>query len=365
MMAREAERPPPKRGAVRGGVVPCLLGLALGAFSAIPAVPVPPEAPADPAASTAPPVLPAPGQAGRAMALTFDDLPFVFPGRPGTLAEARRATSEILGVLREHRAPSVGFVNEGKVQVEGEVDGWTDLLRDWIASGAILGNHTYSHTDLNAVTVERFEEEIVRGEAITGSLMAGRGDAPLLFRHPMTHTGDTVAKKQAIEAFLAEHGYRVAPHTVECDDFLFNVGYARAIRGGDRTTASRLREAYLDFTMRRTEFAERVSPRIFGREIPQTLLLHANEINAGALGDLLSRLEKRGYRFVTLQEAMSDPAYATRDTLVTSYGPTWLWRWMKSRNMAVSFRDDPEPPAWVLDLSRPDPPAEAEKEARP
>jgi hypothetical protein len=43
--------------------------------------------------------------------------------------------------------------------------------------------------------------------------MAARTPQRLFFRHPMTHTGDTKEKKDAIDAFLAERGYRIAPHT--------------------------------------------------------------------------------------------------------------------------------------------------------
>jgi len=65
---------------------------------------------------------------------------------------------------------------------------------------------------------------------------------------------------------------------------------------------------------------------------------------------LLQRLASRGYRFVSLDEAMADPAYKTPDTLITRSGPTWLWRWMKSKGMNVSFNEDPEPPDWVMKL---------------
>ena len=100
----------------------------------------------------------------------------------------------------------------------------------------------------------------------------------------MTHTGDTQAKKEAIERFLATRGYKVTPHTIENSDFIFNVAYARALRNKDTALASRLRDAYLDFTIAATEFAEQISPQIFGREVPQTLLIHANDINADCSG---------------------------------------------------------------------------------
>jgi peptidoglycan/xylan/chitin deacetylase (PgdA/CDA1 family) len=286
------------------------------------------------------------------MSLTFDDLPYVAFGQTNALAAARRATTDILDVLTAHRAPAVGFVNEGKLAVAGEETARIGLLQQWIDAGAALGNHTYSHLDLNTLTVRQFEDEIVSGQVVTRRLMQSRQPATLYFRHPMTHTGETREKKEAIEAFLAARGYAIAPHTVETSDFIFNVGYVRAQRNGNSATASRLHAGYLDFALAATAFAERASREIFGREIPQTLLVHVNDITADTLDELLTQLEKRGYRFISLDVAMTDPAYEIRDTLVSRRGPTWLWRWMKSQGKSVSFRDDPEPAGWVMDLYR-------------
>ena len=286
----------------------------------------------------------------RAMAVTIDDLLYVNPARQAFLPNARRATNDILRTLKSHSAPAVGFVNEITLQTPGEIETRTELLRQWVDAGMTLGNHTYAHADFNALTVEQFQKDIAKGEVVTRKLMESRKPYQLYFRHPMTRTGDTKEKKEAIENFLTEHGYRVAPHTIENSDFIFNVPYARARRDKDEALAKRLREAYLDYTLAATAFAERVAPQIFGRDIPQTLLIHANDINADCLDEMLQRFEARGYRFITLDEAMNDSAYQTKDTLVSKVGPTWLWRWMKSLGMDVSFRDDPEVPGWVMDL---------------
>lgn len=336
--------------------------------------------------------------AGRTMAVTFDDLPYVALGSSQFVADAQRVTTEILRVLQRHRAPVVGFVNEAQLAAcpdravpaargsappavsarcgPGTAEGARRraLLQQWVDAGAVLGNHTYSHPDFNAVTVSQFEDEIVRGEVVTRQLMASRGPYQLYFRHPMTHTGDTAEKKAAIEAFLASRGYKVAPHTVENSDFVFNVPYVQVRRANDRATSDRAAsdrgasdratsdgamsdratrdrvvQAYLDFTLAALGFAERIAPQIFGREIPQTLLVHANDITADALDRMLTAFEQRGYRFITLDDAMADAAYQTKDTLVSRSGPTWLWRWMKSKGMSVSFAADPEVPAWVAE----------------
>ena len=286
----------------------------------------------------------------RTIVVTIDDLPYVNIGGGPYLKNARAATAKILSTLKQHKVPAVGFVNEGVLSDSGEREARIALLRQWVESGMVLGNHTYSHPDLNQLTVEQFETEITRGEVVTRQLMRSREPYQLYFRHPMTHTGDTREKKEAIEQFLSAHGYKVTPHTIENSDFIFNVGYAPALEKGDKALARRLREAYLDFTFAAAEFAEKISPQVFGREIPQVLLIHSNDINADSLDEMLQRFAARGYKFVSLDEAMADPAYQTKDTFVTKSGPTWLFRWMKSKDLKIDFSADPETPKWVMDL---------------
>jgi peptidoglycan/xylan/chitin deacetylase (PgdA/CDA1 family) len=285
------------------------------------------------------------------MALTFDDLPFAAAGEPYSPAAERR-TKELLDVLRRHGAPAIGFVNEGQLSAGGQERGAREaLLRRWIDGGMTLGNHTYSHSDLNTRDIEAFKKDIIRGEPTVKRLMA-KALGPLFFRHPMNHSGDTREKKDAIDAFLASRGYRIAPHTIENSDFIFNRVYVRAQAEGNRALVDRLRDAYVELTLAATTFAEKASVTLFSRNIPQTLLLHANTLNAELLDTLLSRLEFRGYRFITLETAMADAAYATPDTTVSAYGPTWLWRWARTLNVRLDAKDDPEVPAWVLDANR-------------
>jgi carbon monoxide dehydrogenase subunit G/peptidoglycan/xylan/chitin deacetylase (PgdA/CDA1 family) len=287
--------------------------------------------------------------ARRTMAVTIDDLPYVKNVDGPYVARARAATSKILNTLKKHKVPAIGFVNEGKLEVSGQREERIALLRQWVEHGMTLGNHTYSHPDLNRLTVEQFEEEIAKGDVVTRQLMRARQPYQLYFRHPMTHTGDTPEKKEAIERFLATRGYKVTPHTIENSDFIFNVPYGAALQKKDEALAQRLREEYIAHTIAATEFAEKISPQVFGREIPQTLLIHVNDITADCLDEMLTKFEERGYTFVTLDAVMADPTYQTKDTFVGKHGPSWLFRWMKSKGMDVDFAGDPEPPKWIMD----------------
>lgn len=295
--------------------------------------------------------VPAPAQTPtRTMVVTIDDLPYVRIGDIAYSSGAQAATAKILSTLKKYNVPAVGFVNERQLEYGNDREARTALLRQWVQSGMTLGNHTWSHPDFNRLTVEQFQEEIEKGDVVTRQLMKSQRPYQLYFRHPMTHTGDTVEKKEAIEKFLAARGYKVTPHTIENSDFIYNVGYAQAKQKGDTELAKRLRDAYLDLTIAATEFAEKISPQLFGREIPQILLIHSNDINADCLDEMLRRFTERGYKFITLDKVMADPAYATKDTYVNKYGPTWFFRWSKSKGLDLDFSGDPDPPKWVMDL---------------
>lgn len=291
----------------------------------------------------------------RAVAVTFDDLPVVSV-LPLDQAEREAITAGLLGAIRRHQVPAIGFVNENKLMDSaGAVDpDRAALLGRWLDGGLELGNHTWSHPDLHRVPLAEFTDEVLKGERVTRRLLAERGRAPRFFRHPFLHTGRSVAVRDSLTAFLAGHGYRVAPVTLDNSDYVFAAAYDRALARGDRGGATRIRGTYLDYMDSVTAFYERQSVEILKREPPQVLLLHASRLNADAFHELALRLERRGYRFVPLDQALADPAYDSPDTYAGPAGITWLHRWaITARVSPTVFRGEPEVPEWVAAAARP------------
>jgi peptidoglycan-N-acetylglucosamine deacetylase len=285
-------------------------------------------------------------QAVRRMALTFDDLPGV--SQRSSLAVLDDINTRLLATLRIERVPAVGFVNERGLDVDGERDARAALLRRWIGPSLTLGNHTYSHPSLTRTPLEAYQADVLRGERVTRPLLEAAGQRLRWFRHPFTHTGPTAAIKASFEAFLNEHGYRVAPFTVESADYAFAAVYERALMAGDQARADETMAAYLAHQDRMVAFAEALAFDTFGRDVPQILLAHVNRLNADAMPELLRRLRARGYLFVTLDAAMEDEAYATPDRFVGAFGPSWLHRWRVALDKPSRMKDEPDPPAWVL-----------------
>jgi peptidoglycan/xylan/chitin deacetylase (PgdA/CDA1 family) len=285
------------------------------------------------------------GVGSRRVALTFDDLPWADADVP--LDSVAGRTRRLLAVLRAHDAPAVAFVIGRRVLAGGHADRRLDLLRAWRDAGVELGNHTWSHLAFQKTPLDRYEDDVLRGDAVPRLLMGEVGKTPHFFRPPLNQTGPTREARDAFAAFLAERGYALAPFTVEDVDYAFDDLYRAA--AGDTARQARIGRTYLAHFDTAMAFGERLSRETFGREIPQVLLLHADDLNALYLGRILDRLESRGYRFITLRTALADSAYATPDGYVGRWGISWLHRWRAGLGLPSRLRDEPDPPAWVLD----------------
>jgi|CZKF01.1.fsa_nt_gi peptidoglycan/xylan/chitin deacetylase (PgdA/CDA1 family) len=293
------------------------------------------------------------------VALTIDDLPFITedssrPMQPVDAKSAAASNHKLLVALARHHVPVTGFVIQKGVEELGIVSG-TDILREWTRRGFDLGNHTYAHPDSNNLTIEQYEDQITRGEAAFVPVMKAAGRKPEFFRFPFNHTGDTKEKRDALAAFLAQRGYRLAPCTIETSDWMFNIAYGRMIARHDHASAARLRTVYLAFTSAQIDYFMRLNTQVLGHEPPEIMLLHDNQLNADTISDLLALFEKKHYRWVSLSEAESDPVYLSPDSIVTKYGPMWGYRWAKERGVKVVGSLEQEPPPWITDYGREEP----------
>jgi peptidoglycan/xylan/chitin deacetylase (PgdA/CDA1 family) len=288
-----------------------------------------------------------PAPAARTVAITLDDLTGTGARSLKELAQMNR---QVLAALRGARAPAIGFVNEGKLQITGERDTRVEILRSWLEAGMTLGNHGYGHQDLSKIPLSEYQDDVVRGEVITRGLLQDRKLPLVYYRHPYTHTGPTAEVKQAFERFLAERKYKEAPFTIEHSDWIFAAVYSDAVDRGDRKQAASIRAGYLAYLDRMCAWFEELARDTFGRDIPQILLTHVNRLNADALPDVLAVLDKRGYRFITLDEALADNAYRTADDYVGKNGPSWLHRWRVARKLPPRLRDEPDVPPEVQAL---------------
>jgi hypothetical protein len=109
----------------------------------------------------------------------------------------------------------------------------------------------------------------------------------------------------------------------------------------------RVMREYVPYMESVIAFFEERSVEVAGREIPQILLIHANQMNADLMPELLAMLQRRGYAFITLTRALEDPCYRLPETYAGRGGFSWIHRWSKTKGMAG--QGEPEPPQWVVE----------------
>jgi peptidoglycan/xylan/chitin deacetylase (PgdA/CDA1 family) len=303
-----------------------------------------------------------PSGAERTVAITLDDLPYVYRGGefdrrdfqdPGIVAsyrkEAIRAHRRIVRALRRAKAPAIGFVNEDKVEVLGSVG--PQLLADWNQGLLELANHGYNHFESNDLDAAGVEEQVIKGEKTIRPMAERVGRRISFFRFPYNHVGNTDDRRVAFEAMLQRRGYRLAAATIDTSDSVFNKAYERAFEQGDQAVARRVLRAYLDHTQTQITYYRELSRKVFGREVPDIMLLHTNRINAEAMESIVTLFRAQNYRFISLAEAQADPAYATMPATSTGYGPMWGYRWARERKIKVDGRLEQEPPIWISEYA--------------
>lgn len=287
----------------------------------------------------------------RTLVITIDDLPVIAKNK--SLAHQQYVTKGILNALRQKEVPAIGFVNEIKLESNGKADPQRiQLLKNWLDAGMDLGNHTYSHPDYHRAGPDAFEQDIVMGERITKRLLAEYDKELRYFRHPFLHTGNSEEKKERLEKFLENRHYTVAPVTMDNAEWIYARAYDIALERNDPNLMKRIGTSYLQYMEEKAAHYERKSRELFGREIPQILLIHANTINADYLAELLQMFEKRAYHFVSLSEALKDEAYKSESAYIGRGGISWIDRWALTQEMPKSFfHGEPKTPAFIQEVS--------------
>jgi peptidoglycan-N-acetylglucosamine deacetylase len=289
----------------------------------------------------------------RKVAVTFDDLPAVGSNYMSA-SEILDMTTRLVATLQQQKIPAVAFVNERKLYKWGEVDQRIKALQIWLDAGFELGNHTYAHVSLNRAGLQDWEEQVILGEAVLRLLLADHKMTLRYYRPPYLDTGRDLQTRREAEAFLSARGYGLAPITLDAWDWMFAGVYDQALKRGDTALEQKLSDAYLSYSDAVFDYSEKYSQQLLGYEPRQILLLHASRLEADHFAELAALMRKRGYDFVTLDNALSDPAYSFPDDYVGE-GTGWLDHWAITQSKRP-LAGEPDFPAWVLDLAKSFPP---------
>lgn len=252
--------------------------------------------------------------AQKRIAVTMDD--------PNTTETPRLSAGArnwaILRTLDRAKLKAALFVCGMRVdQAEG-----AGLLRQWDEQGHLLGNHTYSHLYLHGddISLQYYLDDIARCQEL---LEAWPRFQPI-FRFPLLKEGDTVKKRDGVRKFLSERGYRVGHVTIDNSDWYVDQRLRAMLEKDPEGDATPYRDFYLRHLWERAAFYDTLANEVLGRQIPHTLLIHHNLLNALFLQDVLRMFEERGWIWIDAERAYQDEVFSESPNIMPA-GESIVW----------------------------------------
>lgn len=235
----------------------------------------------------------------REIAITIDDLPLVASkmNTPGNRARASERFMNIIKALQDNQVPATGFVIGGAI-----IKGQWEFIEAFRNAGFEIGNHTYSHKNLNHMNVDKYISDVDKADRKLEPLLT----SPKYFRFPYLAEGRTDGDRAKMASYLSEHGYTVAPVTIDSKDYEFNEQLYHIPYRQRMAHLNQLKKRYLAFIWKQTLRAEKRTKD--GESGKQILLIHANLLNSYALDDIIQMYKNKGYTFISLTEALKNPA---------------------------------------------------------
>jgi peptidoglycan/xylan/chitin deacetylase (PgdA/CDA1 family) len=287
-------------------------------------------------AATSREAVPAPSPGPTRMAITVDDLP-----AHGELLPGVSRTDIARGVLRALKNNGVrqayAFANGADVADEPEL---IEVPRMWLKAGYPVGNHTFSHKNLNEISSDAYVDDIARMDRLLQTLspVSPVVERRRVFRYPFLEEGGTLEKRNAVRKYLFDNQYRIAQVTIDYNDWAWNDAYIRCTMQHDQTSIAWLKDHVGEDAARSVRESNTLARLLFGRDIPHVLLLHVSAFNAVMLDTILKDFRANGATFITLDEAFTDPIYEIDPKHAYEGGRSFLWQIVESRKVDTGDR---------------------------
>ena len=204
----------------------------------------------------------------------------------------------------------------------------SELLKAWGNENHLLGNHTFSHLNLNSegLGFVDYVTDINRCH----KMISDKAGFSSFFRYPYLKGGNTKKKRNEVREFLKESGYRQGYVSVDASDWCIDARLQSALKRDEEADLTPYRDFYLAHVKERVLYYDLLVKDVVGRSIKHTLLIHHNLLNALFLGDLLEHLKGMGCKLINAREAYQDPVYLSEPNIIP-FGESIVWALAKEK----------------------------------
>jgi len=250
----------------------------------------------------------------QSVAITMDDLDVNADDTPLLNLEQRNAA--ILAALDRVQLKAAIFVCG--MRVDSEIG--RRHIDSWARAGHLIGNHSWSHPNFSASTVEKFGEEVLRTE----DLLKDTRGFTRMFRFPMLKEGRTAEQRDGMRNFLSSHGYRNGYVTIDSSDWAIDARLRRRLHADPSADLEPYRRFYLEHMWARAQYYDGLAQKVLGRSPSHTLLVHHNLVSALFLPDLLHMFRSHGWNLIDAATAYKDPIFAAQPNILPA-GESIVW----------------------------------------
>ncbi|MDD4819420.1 MAG: polysaccharide deacetylase family protein [Flavobacteriales bacterium] len=276
-------------------------------------------------------------------ALTMDNMPVA--GKEVNVMWVQGFNYAGAKALAQSKMPMVGFANEKNLIAPKEKNIREAMIGTWLDSGMEMGNGTFSAVPLSkAKSAQWFIQDIKYGERVLSRLADDYDTTLRYFRYPEMDVNVPAERLDSVNYFLNSQGYTAVTATIRFEDELFNTPYINSKIERDTMLVRYIGERYLEYVKCTLDYYEELAKENFTRQITHIISLRCSEINNDMLGYMMYIMWQRGYRFVSLDQALSDPLY--RKHLPERYQGGFFWDYA----VGVTPATPPQPGAMIKAL---------------
>lgn len=267
------------------------------------------------------------------IAITLDD----FPMADGPILNLEKRTEAFIASFKKHHVKAAFFCVGGHFKTKNHILQLSHLDN----AGHFLANHTINHTHASKLSKEDFKNELI----LMDQLLSPYSHFKKWYRFPYLDYGNRIAIGGSIDKhvefmkILEEHKYQDGFVTINTLDWLVNQKLKHAVHHRLQVNLEALKKVYIQFLKEWIRYYLNFYKIRFPFEnIKHSLLLHANDINALFMDDIIEMIKEQGWNIISPELVFNNPTWRKNSSknleLINIMAPS-----MKSDNLKKSIED--------------------------
>lgn len=223
---------------------------------------------------------------------------------------------KILATLRKSNLKIILFAQGEQIDnPQGDA-----LLKRWNDAGHIIGNHTYSHLNINNISEKEYEQDTLKNE----KLLQAYSNFKKIFRFPYLKEGNTLAKRDEFRKFLHDYNYQNGSVTIDASDWYISERLEKRLSQDPSAYLPPYKDYYLQHIWNRAQYYDGLAQEVLGRSPDHILLLHHNLLNSLFLGDIIQMFIDKGWKVINADQAFQDPVFKMMPKTLPA-GESLIW----------------------------------------